>query len=362
MDFSPFVSIVVPAFNEEKVLADSINSLLKLNYKFYEIIIVNDGSTDRTQAVAESFVGYKGGKYGEVKISLINKKNLGKASALNAGIKHSNAEFILCVDGDSLLSPDSLKFAVHHFLNPSTGAVAGNIKVLNRGRFFTDLQALEYMEGLNLARSAQSYLKLVNIVPGPMGLFRRKALEQAGCYSSDTFAEDADITLKILCLGWKISYEPNAVSFTEAPARLHQLLKQRYRWSRGIIQSLNKNKRHLLTPVRLGNLMVFGTMFYEVFIWPVMNIAANLFFVAAAFFFGYVSLIFFWWAALTILDLIAALYCVASEKEEIRLVFYSIIYRIFFILIVDVCKVVSSVEETLGFKMTWGKLERTGTA
>lgn len=361
-DFSPFVSVIIPVYNEEKVLRDSINSLLKLNYKSYEIIIVNDGSTDKTQDIAESFVGYRNGIYNEVKVSLINKKNSGKASALNAGIKYSKSEFILCVDGDSQLSPDSVKFAVRHFLNPSIGAVAGNVKVLNRGRLFTDLQALEYLEGLNLTRSAQSFVKLVNIIPGPMGLFRRKVLEQAGYYSSDTFAEDADITLKILSNGWKVSYEPYAVSYTEAPVRLLQLLKQRYRWTRGIIQSLKKNKGHLVNPLRFGNLIVLCTMFYEVIIWPVMNISAHLFFISAAFFFGHISLIFFWWAALTMLDLIAALYCIASEKEEIRLAFYSIIYRIFFILIIDVCKTVSSLEEFFDFKMTWGKIERTGTA
>ncbi|HVO75804.1 MAG TPA: glycosyltransferase family 2 protein, partial [Ignavibacteriaceae bacterium] len=341
-DYSPFVSIIIPVYNEENLLGNSINSLLNLNYKFYEIIIVNDGSTDRTQAIAESFVGYRSGIYNEVKISLINKRNEGKASALNAGIKFSNSEFILCVDGDSQLSPDSLKLAVRHLLNPSIGAVSGNVKVLNRGRLLTDLQALEYLEGLNLTRSAQSFVKLVNIIPGPLGLFRRKVIEQAGFYSSDTFAEDADITLKILSKGWKVSYEPYAVSYTEAPTSLNQLLKQRYRWTRGIIQSLKKNKKDLLKRASFGNLMVLSTMLYEVIIWPVMNISANLSFIAAAFFFGYVSLIFFWWAALTLLDFIAALYCIASEKEEVRLAFYSVIYRIFFILIVDVCKTISS--------------------
>jgi len=361
-NFSPFISIIVPVYNEEKLIRSSINSLLKLNYRNYEIIIVNDGSTDNTKEIAETYVGYRNGMYNEIKVSVINKENSGKASALNAGIKFSKAEFILCVDGDSQLTPDSVKLAVRHFVNKSVGAVAGNVKVLNRGMFFTDLQALEYIEGLNLTRSAQSYIKLVNIVPGPIGLFRRSALEQAGYYSSDTFAEDADLTLKILSRGWKVSYEPNSISYTEAPVKLYQLLKQRYRWTRGIIQSLKKNKNVLVSPFSFGNAIVLCTMFYEALIWPVMNIAAYLFFITAAFFFGYISLIFFWWAALTLLDLIAALYCIASEKEEIRLVFYSVIYRIFFILIVDVCKTISTIEEFLGIKMTWGKVERAGTA
>lgn len=359
--FFPFVSIIVPVYNEEKVVTDSVSSLLALEYSNYEIIVVNDGSTDNTKSVAEKLVGYHKGKHGDVKVSLINKPNGGKSQALNAGIRHSKAEFVLCMDGDSQLSPDSIKVAVRHFTNPEIGAVAGNVKVLNRGKLFTDLQALEYIEGLNMARSAQGFIRLVNIIPGPVGLFRKKAIEGAGYYSSDTFAEDADLTLKILADGWKIYYEPNSISYTEAPEKLQQLLKQRYRWTRGIIQSIRKHKSLMLNPtINFGDTFILWTMFYEALIWPAMNIAANLFFITAAIFFGFTSLIFFWWAGLALLDLVTALYCIAAEKEEFRLVGYSLIYRMFFILIIDVSKLMSTIEEFIGIRMTWGKLERVG--
>ena len=361
--YFPFVSILVPVYNEEKVVADSIKSLLNLNYPNYEIIVINDGSSDRTKEVAETLVGYQTGKFSDVKVSLINKPNGGKAKALNAGIRLSKAEIVLCMDGDSQLSPDSVKLAVRHFSNREIGAVAGNVKVLNRGKLFTDLQALEYIEGLNMARSAQSYVRLVNIIPGPIGFFRKKAIEEAGYYSSDTFAEDADLTLKILANGWKIYYEPNSISYTEAPTKLQQLLKQRYRWTRGILQSIRKHKKLMVNPsINFGDTFILWTMFYEALIWPAMNIAANLFFIIAALAFGFSSLIFFWWAGLALLDLVTALYCIAVEKEEFRLVGYSIIYRMFFILIIDICKAMSTVEEFLGIRMTWGKLERVGTA
>ncbi|PIW69483.1 MAG: glycosyl transferase [Ignavibacteriales bacterium CG12_big_fil_rev_8_21_14_0_65_30_8] len=359
--FFPFVSIIVPVYNEGVVVADSVKSLLDLNYSNYEIIIVNDGSKDNTQEVAEALVGYQKGRLSDVKVSLINKPNGGKAQALNAGIKYSNAEIVLCMDGDSQLSPDSIKLAVRHFSNPEIGAVAGNVKVINRGKLLTDLQALEYIEGLNMARSAQSFINLVNIIPGPIGLFRKKAIEEAGFYSSDTFAEDADLTLKVLANGWKIYYEPNSISYTEAPERLHQLLKQRYRWTRGIIQSIRKHKKLMVNPtINFGDTFIMWTMAYEALIWPVMNLAANLFFIVAAIFFGFTSLIFFWWAGLALLDLVTALYCVAVEKEEFRLVPYSLIYRMVFILIIDVSKVMSTIEEFLGIRMSWGKLERVG--
>jgi poly-beta-1,6-N-acetyl-D-glucosamine synthase len=361
--YYPFVSIIVPVYNEEKVLQESVRSLLELNYSNYEIIIVNDGSTDGTRETGESLVGYRKGRYSDVRVSLINKPNGGKAKALNAGIRFSKAEIVLCMDGDSQLSEDSVILAVRHFANPEIGAVAGNVKVANRGKFLTDLQALEYVEGLNMARSAQSFINLVNIIPGPIGIFRKKALEEAGYYSSDTFAEDADMTLKLLANGWKIFYEPNAVSYTEAPQTLQQLLKQRYRWTRGILQSIRKHKKLLLNPtINFGDTLVLWTMFYEALVWPVMNIAVNIFFITAALVFGYSSFIFFWWAGLALLDLATALYCVASEKEETRLIWYAIIYRMFFILLIDVCKMMSTIEEFLGIRMKWGKLERIGTA
>ena len=360
-NFSAFVSIIVPAFNESKVLKQSLQSLLDLNYRKYEIIIVNDGSTDNTREIAESFVGYRQGKFNEIKITLINKENGGKSTALNTGIKYSNAEFVLCMDGDSQLSPDSLKRAIRHFKNPKIGAVAGNVKVLNRKRLLTDLQALEYIEGLNMARSAQSFIRAVNIIPGPIGVFRKSAIIEAGFYSSDTFAEDADLTLKILAKDWKIYYEPRAISYTEAPSTFQQLLKQRYRWTRGIIQSIRKHKKQLINPtINFRNTVILWSMFYEALIWPPMNIAAHLFFIIAALVFGFSSLIIFWWIGLALLDFISALYCIAVEKEEARLLPYTIIYRMFFILVIDICKAMSTIEEFLGIKMTWGKLERTG--
>ncbi len=359
--YFPFVSILVPVFNEGKVLKESIESLLDLDYPNYEILIINDGSSDNTSEVGVSLVGYQKGRTGLVKVSLINKPNGGKAKALNAGIQYAEAQFVLCMDGDSQLSPNTLKMAVRHFIDPAVGAVAGNVKVQNRKKFMTDLQALEYLEGLNMARSAQGFIQMVNIIPGPIGLFRKNALKDAGFYSSDTFAEDADVTLKILSVGWKIIYEPNAIAYTEAPITIHQLLKQRYRWTRGILQAIRKHKKFLINPtINFNNSLILWTMFYEALVWPAMNIFVNLYFIVVALFYGMSSFIFLWWIGIAVLDLMAAIFCIAAEKEEFRLVPYAIIYRMVFILLIDVTKAMATVEEFLGFSMTWGKLERTG--
>jgi cellulose synthase/poly-beta-1,6-N-acetylglucosamine synthase-like glycosyltransferase len=213
-----------------------------------------------------------------------------------------------------------------------------------------------------MARSAQSILKLVNIIPGPLGLFRKQAVLDAGLYSSDTFAEDTDITLKMIRAGWRVEYEPEAKSYTEAPDRITDLLKQRYRWTRGILQAVRKHRDLFLNPtVNFGGTLVMWSMAFESLIWPVMNVFVNLYFIAIALVFGLTTYLVYWWLSLTILDLIAALYCIAVEKEEIRLVFYSLFYRLFFILIIDVCKTIATIEEYLGVGMTWGKLERIGT-
>ncbi|PIQ11357.1 MAG: glycosyl transferase [Ignavibacteriales bacterium CG18_big_fil_WC_8_21_14_2_50_31_20] len=362
-NFSPFISIIIPAYNEGINLKTSVESLLKLNYSNYELIIVNDGSKDNTKEVGEALVGMQNGINSKIKVSLINKPNGGKAKALNAGIQYSEADFVVCMDGDSVLTPDTLKNAVSHFEDPNVGAVAGNVKIANRNKWLTDLQALEYVEGLNLARSAQGQLRMVNIIPGPIGMFRKEALKDVGFYASDTFAEDADLTLKILAVGWKVNYEPNAQALTEAPVKLHQLLKQRYRWTRGILQAIRKHKKHLINPtLNFNNTIVLWGMLYEALIWPAMNIFANIFFIAVALLNGMSSLIFYWWVSIALLDFMSAVYCIAVEKEEFRLVPWALVYRMVFVLVIDITKAMATIEEFLGFEMEWGHLERTGIA
>jgi cellulose synthase/poly-beta-1,6-N-acetylglucosamine synthase-like glycosyltransferase len=250
---------------------------------------------------------------------------------------------------------------MRHFQDPRVGAVAGNVKVVNRGTMWTALQALEYIEGLNMARRAQGFLHVVNIVPGPVGVFRRDALVGVGGYDTDTFAEDADLTLKILTAGWHITYEDRAIAWTEAPERLRDLIKQRYRWTRGILQALRKRAGALVDP--RGGFSVWVSleaMLFEAVVWPVMNVVGNLFFAFAALTAGAASYVAFWWLLLTVLDVAAALHTVAMEEEDLALVPYAVLYRFFFISIIDVAKLFATAEELLRVRMTWGKLERAG--
>lgn len=353
----PFVSIIVPAYNEGEVIESSLASLLELRYPYYEIIAVDDGSTDDTYDRMRTF---EGNHYG-VRVSVFRKENSGKADSLNYGIRRSRAPIVVCMDSDSRLSPEALRYAVKHFGDQSVGAVAGNVKVANRQNIWTKLQALEYIEGLNIVRKAQAFFRTVNVIPGPIGIFRREALDRVGGYDSDTYAEDFDLTVKVLSDGWKIKYEPKAIAWTEAPEELLDVIKQRYRWSRGILQTIRKQRRLLThsggnatTPIALWY------MLFEGLAWPVMNIFANLFFLWIALLYGMTKLLVLWWVLLTVLDVIIAVHAIAMEREDMKLALYSFFYRFFYILIIDVTKVFATLEELIGLDMAWGKLARKG--
>ena len=355
--FTPPVTIIVPAFNEGLVIQSAIRSLLDMDYPAYEILVIDDGSTDDTHARAAELEG----RYGGVTVRVVGKGNAGKANALNTGIALARHEFVLCMDGDSRLSRETLRRAIHHFTDERIGAVAGNVKVVNRNGLWTRLQALEYIEGLNMARRAQGFLRAVNIIPGPIGVFRRRALLGVGGYDTDTYAEDADLTLKMLTAGWQIVYEDGAIAYTEAPENLLDLIKQRYRWTRGILQALRKRSGWLVS-LRGGFLVWISllAMLFEAIIWPVVNVLGNLFFAIAALQAGATSYVAYWWVLLTLLDVAAALHTVAMEGEELGLVPYAVLYRFFFIALIDVAKLFATAEEFMNVHMTWGKLERAG--
>jgi biofilm PGA synthesis N-glycosyltransferase PgaC len=353
----PLVSVLVPAFNEAMCIESSIRSIAALDYPSKEIVVIDDGSTDDTywRAVEEA----KRTRHVEVRV--LSQPNGGKASALNRGIREARGPFVMCVDGDSNLAPQSLREGMRHFCDATVVAVAGNVKVVNRRNLLTWLQALEYVEGLNLVRSAQAFFRTVNIIPGPLGIFRREALIAVGGYSTATFAEDCDLTLTLLGEGWKIKYEPRAIAYTEAPETLYPLLKQRYRWTRGILQALRKHRTLLFASGRgLGTRVTVAYMMFEAVLWPAMNVFANAFFLLIALHYGTTRLLALWWLQLTMLDAIGALFSAAAEKEDLRLVPYSLVYRMSYILLIDICKVLATFEELLGVHMGWGKLERLG--
>jgi poly-beta-1,6-N-acetyl-D-glucosamine synthase len=355
-EFHPPVSILVPAYNEGKTIEPAVRALLRMDYPAYEIIVLDDGSTDDTYERARAFEGQWGG----ATVRVIRKSNSGKAATLNYGVQIAHFHYVLCMDGDSKLTEDTLRRAIRHFRHPDVAAVAGNVKVINRKSFWARIQALEYIEGLNMARRAQGFMRAVNIIPGPVGLFRRDVMLRVGGYDTDTFAEDADLTLKILAQGWRIVYEDRAVAWTEAPETLQALIKQRYRWTRGILQALRKRKRMFAHPQNAMTWLSVLMMCFESFVWPVLNIFGTMFFLMVALSFGASSYLLAWWILLTLLDVAAALHTVVMEGEDLALVPLAIFYRLVFVLLIDITKLFATIEEFMNVQMSWGKLERLG--
>jgi cellulose synthase/poly-beta-1,6-N-acetylglucosamine synthase-like glycosyltransferase/peptidoglycan/xylan/chitin deacetylase (PgdA/CDA1 family)/spore germination protein YaaH len=236
------VSVLVPAFNEEKVIARTVRSLLAQEHPDFEVIVIDDGSRDGTSAaVREAFSD-------ETRVRLITKPNGGKADSLDAGLRAARGEIIVALDADTLFPTDMLVELTRALSDPKVGAVAGNAKVGNRVNLVTQWQALEYITAQNLDRRAFALLGCITVVPGAVGAWRRSAVESAGGFGSDTLAEDQDLTLKVLRAGWRVAYAPKAVAWTEAPDTLRTLAKQRFRWSFGTLQCMWKHRDALLRP------------------------------------------------------------------------------------------------------------------
>lgn len=351
---SPLVTIVVPAYNEGLVIQQSIRSLLCMDYPCFEVLVVDDGSTDDTyQRALEASRGF-----GRVRV--IRKPNGGKASALNMGLARARGSLILNMDADSRLSSNALRACVRHFLDPSVAAVAGNIKVANRENMATRLQSIEYIHGLGLERRAQDAIKAVSVIGGPLGMFRKSALMEVGGYDSDTFAEDRDVTLKLLAKGWSVTYEPEAKAWCESPSRWLDLLGQRYRWTRGTVQAVFKHRGSLWT-LRSNPVMCLSLWYMAVdsFVVPVISLAMLGFFGYLALAYGSSDFLLLWWTQIALFDVAVTAYCVALDDEDVELVPYALALR-FYAIFTDVVKLISIVEELLQVEMSWGKLAREG--
>jgi len=351
------VTVIVPCYNEQDVIIPSLKSTIAQTYPNIEILVIDDGSKDRTYTLAKAFEFDDGHR----SLKVLSKPNGGKSRALNYGIERAKGSLICCVDADSKLDKYAIELLVQHFKDPEIAAVAGSVSVVNTDTFLTKLQALEYIQGLNMVKNGQAFLKLVNIIPGPLGMFRKEAMKKVGYYSHDTFAEDCDLTLALIAEGYKIDFEPDAVAHTEAPEDLLDLLKQRYRWTRGILQAIKKNKKYLWNVRQKPSIsFVMWYMLFESVFWPFMQIWGDMFMIYLALSTGTSQLLLFWWIMFTVLDIAGAIYCLLITKEKLSLAAYSTVYRLAFITVINIAKIFGTIEEWFNIEMSWGKLERKG--
>lgn len=368
--YQPFVSVVVPAFNEEKVICRTIESLLQSNYKNFEIIMVDDGSSDKTFDIAKEKFG------NHDKVWLYRKENGGKAEALNYGWQHAEGEIIVALDADTIFRPETISELVKRFADNKIGAVAGNAKVGNRLNLVTKWQALEYITSQNFDRRAFSLLDCITVVPGSVGAWRREVLEKTGGFSNDTLAEDQDLTILVRKLGYEIGYTENAIGLTEAPDSLRGLAKQRFRWSYGTLQCLWKHKSALFNPkygtlgfIAMPNVWIFQVIFP--LISPLMDLMFIWTFLSALM--GYLehqqeysptnlTAVMLYYGLFLVVDLLGASFAFCLEKREQKsLLWWLPIQRFGYRQVIYYVMVKSVLTAIRGTIVGWGKLERKAT-
>jgi cellulose synthase/poly-beta-1,6-N-acetylglucosamine synthase-like glycosyltransferase len=361
------VTIVIPAFNEELVIADGIAAALASNYPDVRIIVVDDGSTDSTALAVEAAFG------NHPSVRLIRQPNGGKCKALNAAYAEIETEVVVAVDADTLLHPDAVRMLLGHFSDPQIGAVAGNVKVGNRRGLLPRLQALEYITAQNIDRRAAEHLNAMLVVPGAIGAWRAEVVRKVGLYSSDTITEDADLTIAILRAGYRVVFEERAYSITDAPETLSSFMKQRLRWTFGMMQATWKHRRAAKT--------ARGVVFFSIpDLWLTGILLGLLAPLADAMFAGALIkaaagvaqgeplantdtsiAIVIGWVALPVLDLVLVLAAFRFERQESRWLiflvpFQRLIYRP--LLYITVYRAVS--HALAGRIAGWGKLIRLG--
>jgi cellulose synthase/poly-beta-1,6-N-acetylglucosamine synthase-like glycosyltransferase/peptidoglycan/xylan/chitin deacetylase (PgdA/CDA1 family)/spore germination protein YaaH len=258
-DFEPAVRVLIPAFNEAKVIERTIDSVLASDYANLPVTVIDDGSADETAEVVRAYA------LRDERVSLIEQANSGKAEALNNGLAAATEEIVVTIDADTIIMPQTVREMAQCFADPSVDAVCGNVQVGNVHSVLTAFQNVEYITSQNYDRRAFDHLNCISVVPGATGAWRREKVLAIGGYSDQTLTEDADLTLSLLSAGGRVVYAPNAISITEAPETVRTLFRQRFRWSFGTLQCLWKHRaqafRGSLGWIALPNIFFFQLLF-----------------------------------------------------------------------------------------------------
>jgi len=276
--YQPAVAVLIPAYNEAKVIERTVGSVLDSDYKNLRVIVIDDGSTDATLEVTRTAFQ---NEIAAGRVMVLTKPNSGKADALNFGLEQVTEELFVGIDADTLVAPDAISKLVPHFSNPRVAAMAGNAKVGNRVNLWTRWQALEYITSQNFERRALNTLNAVSVVPGAIGAWRTAPVRAAGGYQHDTVAEDADLTMALLQAGYWVNYEDRALAYTEAPTKARGLMRQRFRWSFGIMQSVWKHRAAVKQKGALGWVAIPNMVIFQVLL-PLVSPFIDIMFVAGS--------------------------------------------------------------------------------
>ena len=353
--YPPGVSVVVPAYNEEAGIAATVTSLLASDYDGeLEVVVVDDGSTDATAEIVAQ-LGLPG-------IRLIRQPNQGKPAALNHGIAVALHDILVLVDGDTVFQPDTLARLVNRMADPAIGAVSGNTKVGNRTGILGRWQHLEYVMGFNLDRRMYDMIRAMPTVPGAVGAFRRGALAAAGWLSGDTLAEDTDLTMAICRTGWEVTYEETAIAWTEAPASLRQLWRQRYRWCYGTMQSMWKHRRAVIEPGasgRLGRRCLTYLVLFHVLL-PLFAPMVDVALIYSLLFLNPLRAAEFW-AGFACLQALICAYALRLDRERLTTLWALPIQQLVYRQLLYLVTVQSLITALLGSHQRWQPIRRAGT-
>ncbi|MEU2618544.1 bifunctional polysaccharide deacetylase/glycosyltransferase family 2 protein [Streptomyces sp. NPDC007157] len=347
------VSVIVPAYNESAGIEAAVRSLVASDHPV-EIIVVDDGSTDGTADLVES-LGLPG-------VRVIRQRNAGKPAALNTGLAAAGCDLVVMVDGDTVFEPDAVRTIVQPFADSRVGAVSGNAKVVNRGGLLGRWQHIEYVVGFNLDRRLFDLAECMPTVPGAVGAFRRRALLALGGVSDVTLAEDTDLTMALCRAGWRVVYEEAAVAWTEAPASLGALWRQRYRWCYGTLQAMWKHRGALVQGGAAGRLGRRGLLYLLLFqiLLPLLAPVVDVFALYGLVFLDPLRITALWLAFL-LLQLLMGLYAFRLDGERPgplwSLPLQQFVYRqlMYLVVIQSVFTAVS------GSRLRWQRMERYGT-
>jgi cellulose synthase/poly-beta-1,6-N-acetylglucosamine synthase-like glycosyltransferase len=364
------VTVLIPAFNEERVIERSVRQVLQSENVQLEVIVIDDGSRDRTGEVVRQSFG------DNPRVRLVQLENGGKARALNHGLELAKGELVIALDADTQFEPDTIARLARWLVADETlGAVAGNAKVGNRVNLVTKWQALEYVTAQNLERRALARLGGMTVVPGAVGAWRKAAILEVGGYPPDTLAEDQDLTIAIQRAGWKVAYDQSAIAWTEAPQSLHQLARQRFRWAFGTIQCVWKHRQILLTDrprglawIGLPQTILFQLIFAAIS--PVIDLAliVSIFSTVTSIHeHGYTAVkgdlahVAFFWILFAAIDLTAGLIAFALERrEQWRLIGWLLPQRIGYRQVMYYVVIKALIQALRGPRVGWTSIKRSG--
>lgn len=352
--FQPTVSVVIAAYNEERVIARTVRAILECSYPGLEVIVVDDGSQDRTSdVIASEFAD-------DARVHLIQKPNGGKASALNRGIAVATGEILISLDADTLFAPDTIQRLVRHFADSAVGAVSGNVRVGNANNLLTRWQSIEYITSQNFDRRGYDLLNCITVVPGAVGALRRSAVLAVGGYTEDTLAEDTDLTWKLRRAGWRINNDTTAYAYTEAPETLVNLARQRFRWAFGTLQCLWKHRGALGQDGAFGAIALPSLWLYQILfpaVSPFMDIA-----VVYALVVGNFAQVALMYLAIFAAELVAATIAIVMDRGDLTLLPWLFLQRFVYRQLMYYVILKSIVSAVRGHAVGWNKFERTGTA